>query len=282
MKNGGTNKHRSFIFTENNPERGLLALREYVASLGVKSFTGQEEKGDQGTVHHQFCIQFRNPRSFQAVKSAFPRAHIEASHDFVAASEYCSKEDTRTDGPVAINPPKKRDAKLGRKERNQQIMELGPEKALDEGLISVSQYPNVVKAVALHSVRASSFQPLEKLDNLWLVGATGTGKSRHAREVAGDDLFVKPINKWWDGYNGESNVLLDDLALEHSCLRTHLLQWADHYPCPVECKGYTMQVRPKRIIVTSNYRPEDIWTREEDYKPFLRRFAIQTFKALNM
>lgn len=224
MKNGGTTqKHRSFIFTENNPERSLMDLREYVTSLDVQSFVGQAEKGESGTIHHQFCLQFRNPRSFKAVKQQFPRAHIEPAKDYRAAAEYCSKADTRVEEPVTINPPKKRDVKLDRKERNRRILDVGPEAALDEGLISISQYGNVVKSLAIHAVRSASLEPLGKLNNLWLVGPTGSGKSRRAREIAGDSLFVKCINKWWDGYNGEDTVLLDDLAIEHACLRTHLL-----------------------------------------------------------
>jgi len=36
---------------------------------------------------------------------------------------------------------------------------------------------------------------------LWLYGKPGTGKSRMAHDVKVDGgIFVKPINKWWDGY----------------------------------------------------------------------------------
>lgn len=143
MKNGGTQsgKHRSYILTENNPGGTTVPDQlETAKSLGCASFTGQPEVGKEGTKHHQFCFQFTNPQSFHRVKQAFPRAHIEPSKNYRAAAEYCSKEDTRASGaePTVFNPPKKRELKATRKERNGEIMAMGAELALTEGLIPVS------------------------------------------------------------------------------------------------------------------------------------------------
>ena len=70
---------------------------------------------------------------------------------------------------------------------------------------------------------------IDTLDNHWFVGEPGTGKSRTAREEYGDSLFNKGFNKWWDGYQNEENVLLDDLSKTHAYIDTHLKHWADHY-----------------------------------------------------
>lgn len=67
-------------------------------------------------------------------------------------------------------------------------------------------------------------------------GPTGTGKSRRAWDEAGPDAYPKdPRSKFWDGYNGHSNVVLDEFrgAIDVS----HLLRWFDRYPVLVEVKG---------------------------------------------
>ncbi len=53
----------------------------------------------------------------------------------------------------------------------------------------------------------------------------------------------------------------------------HLKVWGDHYPFTAEGKGYTLdKIRPKRIIVTSNYRISDIYEDPKDHEPIQRRF----------
>lgn len=46
---------------------------------------------------------------------------------------------------------------------------------------------------------------------LWIVGFFGCGKIILVRKEYGDLLFIKGLNKWFDGYCGEYVVLLDDL-----------------------------------------------------------------------
>lgn len=48
--------------------------------------------------------------------------------------------------------------------------------------------------------------------------------------------------------------------------------WGDHYKFACEGKGYSMTIRPKRILVTSNYRIHDLYEDARDYEPLQRRF----------
>lgn len=42
---------------------------------------------------------------------------------------------------------------------------------------------------------------------IWIVGKSGVGKSWYAKSFM---PYMKAQNKWWDGYEGQSEVLIDD------------------------------------------------------------------------
>lgn len=114
------------------------------------------------------------------------------------------------------------------------------------------------------------------LVNEWYWGPRGTGKSRKAWEE-NPRLYVKPINKWWDGYSGERVVLLDDWDPDIKGMVNYLKIWADRYPFRAEVKGSSMMIRPKKIIVTSNYPIEECFERKEDVEALKRRFRVTQF-----
>ena len=46
---------------------------------------------------------------------------------------------------------------------------------------------------------------------VWIYGKAGYGKSRLARRDY-PDAYPKLCNKWWDGYNNQKHVIMDDIG----------------------------------------------------------------------
>jgi hypothetical protein len=127
-------------------------------------------------------------------------------------------------------------------------------------------------------------EDLPTLSNYWIWGATGTGKSRSARDWCRENNFTvyrKNRNKWWDSYQGQDVVIIDDWSPETECLGDDLKDWADHYSFIGETKGGSMVIRPKTIIVTSQFCPEACFRREETSSAIKRRFKVHHIVSYN-
>lgn len=93
-------KSRNWLATLNNPsvtaQAWLEALFEKAAAVYV---CGQLERGEQGTVHVQGFVNFKNPVRLAKLKKFDPAAHWEVVKVNNGAHDYCMKEDTRVEGP---------------------------------------------------------------------------------------------------------------------------------------------------------------------------------------
>ncbi len=96
----------------------------------------------------------------------------------------------------------------------------------------------------------------EKSEVYVLYGDPGTGKSQEALKKAGPQAYWKPTGNWWDGYEGQEDVVLDDYHGGNLPFST-LVRLLDCYPLTLETKGGHVVFKAKRIWITSNAHPED-------------------------
>ena len=73
-------------------------------------------------------------------------------------------------------------------------------------------------------------------------------------------------------------MIIDDYDCE--ALGHHLKIWADHYSFMAEYKGGARLIRPKKIIITSNYMPDEIFKDKTLVTAIRRRFVVSRMDAL--
>lgn len=119
--------------------------------------------------------------------------------------------------------------------------------------------------------------PMERYAKVFW-GRTGTGKSRRAWEEAGLQAYSKdPRTKWWDGYMGQNDVVIDEFRGTIDI--SHLLRWLDRYPVRVENKGGSVSLSATRFWFTSNLDPR-MWYPDVDQQTvdaLMRRIEIHHF-----
>lgn len=114
-----------------------------------------------------------------------------------------------------------------------------------------------------NSIKVTSFIPRIAL---WIHGSAGIGKSRWIRKTFGTQAWPKSQNKWWDGYNQQPVVYIDDFDKNGTVLSHYFKIWTDIYSFNGEIKGDTIIPSYYLFIVTSNYTPKELWINET--KPF--------------
>lgn len=274
--------NRNWVFTLNNytlMECEMICNQAVacIASGSLKYLVYGKEVGQSGTLHLQGLVLFKDAKTRSAVKTWFgtQRIHLEPMKDtsFQNASNYCKKgkqshaeweldheagahfgEDAEV-MEFGILPS---DKSIGQKAKDDYA---GAVQAAKEGRfddIDPKMYLRFYGTLkAIHRDHMQSPPDLNDTCGEWIVGAPGLGKSRYVRYHY-PGFYHKLPNKWWDGYQGQEVVLVEDMDPSHAWMAYSLKIWMDRYAFPIETKGGAGLIRPKKIVVTSNFTIEEI------------------------
>lgn len=231
-----------------------------------------KEVGENNTAHLQGYVVFKKNMRLPAVKKLQGRAHWEiARGTSQQAADYCKKDGNFQE---AGELPDTAASAGGSKnaERWEHAVKRAREGRIDEEDFPADiylKYYRTLKEIAKDHM--SKPDDVEECTGVWLYGEPGVGKSYKARQDY-PDSYLKMQNKWWDGYQGEDTVILDDFDCKE--LGHHLKIWADRYSFVAETKGGAICIRPKVFVVTSNYPPDHFDWDDEMKAAIKRRFKV--------
>lgn len=255
---------RNFRFTHNNwidTELEDTVECQYIVY-------GKEIAPTTGTPHLQGFIRFLCDKSLKAARDALPGCDVRVSDFPSECIAYCKKDGNFTErGKAPKTNKEKGEGEKARYKRARELAEAGNFDEIDAD-IYIRHLGNLKKIRAEKQVQPAQ---LTELSNEWLHGPPGSGKSSRAFSE-NPDAYLKGLNKWWDGYADQPAVIVDDMDPFHKSLAQEFKVWAHHMPFPAETKGGTLCIRPKKIIVTSNYSIDEVWDDEITRQAMHRRF----------
>lgn len=259
---------KNFCFTLNNPiENGGALLCDWLeanCSYGVIGY----EVGKQGTPHWQGYAELKNKtRDTTIYKIA--KWHVERRMGPQSkAITYCKKDGNWVVWGKPTEQGYRSDLDSSRR------------LALESGMRAVSSTCNLQQIRVAEKFLTYNEEPRDWMPQvIYIWGRSRTGKSRLARQLVAehglkDDVYCKNDNtKWWDGYDGQEAIIIDDFR-DTWWAPTEFLRIFDAYECRVEYKGGYRQLRSRIMIITSIKAPHTLYRNcDEDVNQFLGRLT---------
>lgn len=257
---------KTWCFTVNNySDADETLFKELDCSYMVYG----REVGELLTPHLQGYLVLKKNSRLSGVKKIHPTAHWEIAKGSSEQNRtYCTKQGNYVE--TGLLPSR---ASGGAKEIERWDLARSAAASGDFDSIPSDIYIRCYSTIKKIHAESQCVPPAldGSLVNEWIYGPAGTGKSSKAfQENPG--AYLKGLTKWWDGYTNQETVIVDDMDPYHKSLAQEFKQWAHHHPFPAETKGGSLTIRPKKIVVTSNYSIDEIWDDETTRLAIKRRF----------
>ena len=263
-----TERSRGWCMTLNNPTEGAVDRLVKYMEKHVKYGVVGEEVGESGTPHLQIYMEYETMKSFKQMKELNKLWHVEKRiGTMLQASDYCKKDGKyREVGELAVS-------KQGKRNDINVVKEAVKTGVNMRGICELTNSYQALKyAETLRKYMCA--KRTWKTEIYWFYGPTGTGKSRRAFDMTNiDDRWISMDSlKWFDGYDGQSDIIIDDFRCTDVTMK-FLLRLFDRYELNVEIKGGVTAMLAKRIFVTTNNKPEKAFEGccFEDMQQLIRR-----------
>lgn len=251
-------EYRHLAFTWNNYQEVDWedTLIKAVTKLNVNYIIfAREIAPTTGTLHLQGYMQFEKKKYFSTIVKCLPGCHITkvngSSQDNI---NYCNKVDNEPYEWGIV-----RSIARGRAKQQADWAFL-INKAEEGDLLYIKEnHPReyLVYFNTFKKIQVENLKPVAKVRGcFWIWGKPRVGKSRYCHQTW-PNAYWKNANKWWDGYKGELEVVLDDLGTP--VLGELLKRWADRYKVIAEVKTSATALVYETFVVTSNFHPDELF-----------------------
>lgn len=268
-----------WVFTLNNPTE---QDKQDVLSLCYQYLVFQLERGASGTPHYQGIVVLDKKQRLSTLKKSVPRAHFEpmrgrveqAAHYAAKPHEGCdcnhckkAQAEDRLEGPWYHGVHRDSGTRSDLVTLQTDIKSgMTLEDLADNHFSHFLRYGR-----GIHEYRRMHSVPRAWKTEVWfLFGPSNSGKTWIAHQMA-RNLFVKPHGTWWTGFDSHTDVLLDEFTSTKYGKITDLNQWFDQYPCTAPVHGGTVNFNPRRVWITSNIHPRDLFPKVTEKAPELVR-----------
>lgn len=247
----------------------------------VKYAVVGREVGESGTPHLQGAIQYKSPYdAFSWAQKAFnKRMSIKPryfkSTDY-AAAVYCMKDEDIFEVGTRPKPGERTDLK--------DIYEL------------MDEYGNDLTKIRSHNPTLQQWQLAEKIarwtdppekrnwypEVYWYWGESGCGKTEQASLEAGvDAYYATEGGKWFEGYKGQENIVIDEFDCKEWPFRK-LLMFLGNKPMKLPVRYGHVENLAKKIWITSEKEPLGMYEKQGNTFQLFRRIKeIKIFNELH-
>lgn len=252
------------------------------------------EVGAKGTPHIQGYIAFKDAKTRKAVSKLIPRAWLaarspksspqNARNYIVGPYSKDGKEKPFNKDAVEVGTIPKQGERNDLKDFHDAIQAGKRGRSLSEDHLALrAKYPRLEQILINEDDKQRAIDMYERGERpeihiRW--GEPGVGKSKYVYDKhKASNIYELNLGDgsggsvWWDGYDGEEVVLINDFDGELGW--KYLLRLLDRYPFRLQVKGSHRWRLCKYIYITSNCSP-DQWYRKESYHPLLRRLDSVT------
>lgn len=272
------NAARHWCITINNYSTDESVIKSQFEHESILYSIRGYEVGDSGTPHIQAYVAFRNRQRLSFVSGLFVGCHAEPKRGTVSqAAEYCRKDGVFIE--YGSQPQEQHSAgNHANQEKWISAYESAKAGILDEipRDMLIRYYSSFKRISADNMLRPPD---LHNVCGEWFYGLAGSGKTTRAR-TENPGAYIKSRDRWWDGYQGEETVILDDLDKYHVALGGYVKDWGDKWTFKAEVKGGYIWIRPAKFIITSQYSIDQIWEDSETREALHRRYHVTHFTSL--